>query len=319
MTTGEGRIPGIEMWRVLGTFTGTPGVVHEFTATIPASTIRAIGSGKIILYTNYLDPVKDNLGTNYQTPIIFSPYADNLKIYVGDQEVDTSYDKPYIARGNSITLTAKMSTNVAGTLRFVVDGDTSNAPSVNLTIPGTSSSVSQKINLSNLGSDDGKVHEASYEFVVSGNVLYSVKFYFVVGNVLKLTVPQTIDFGSHLYTDFLKGFTATPNITGQLTLFDGRIGTYSGNLGLSASATTFKNSAGDVLNTNLYWNNVLIPSNGTGVKIGELQPPTTTNASFKNFTEDMKSDLKLVTPKDSSPMSGDYSSTMTWTVNDTMQ
>jgi len=228
-----------------------------------------------------------------------------------------------VARGSSITLVGQLNTNLAGTLKFVVDGDEANASSVNMTIPGTNASVSQKVNLDNMGQNDGKVHEADYQFVAKNKVLSSTKFYFIVGNQLELNVPQSIDFGSHKSMDFLNGFSADPTVDGQLTLFDGRNSggnlNYSGNLGLSATATEFKNNSGDKLNAELYWNKALIPTSGGGVKVGELTPPTSAEPSFKNFTQDVKNNLKLETPAGTSPKGGQYTSEMTWTVNDTIQ
>lgn len=318
-SVGEGLTPGIEDWTILGTYTGTAGVAHNFTATIPKETIRALTSGTINLYTNYLKPKVGALGTAYNSKLTVVPYAKDLMIYNGNDINNTSINNPYVARGNELTLTGTITTNATGTLKFIVDGDTTNTPSLNVTIPGSNAGFAQAINLDNLGKDDSKVHEAVYEFTAGGKVLASVKYYFVVGNELKLTVPQTIDFGSHLYTDFLNGFTADPDITGELSLFDGRTGTYSGDIGLSASATVFKNSNGNDLGANLYWGNTLIPDDGTGVQIGAVTPPTSTTPAYKSFTKTAEDNLKFVAPSNTSPQSGDYTSTITWTVNDTLQ
>lgn len=318
-TSGESLMPGIEIWGVLGTFTGTAGAVNNFTATIPKTTMKALQSGSLTLYTNYVNPKVGNLGNAYSSKVTVVPYADNFLVYNNGVLNNTSPSNPYIARGTTLTLNGSITTNASGTLKFIVDGDTSNVPSLNLTIPGINTTYSQSINLDSLGKDDSKVHEAVYEFVSGGKVLASVKYYFVVGNELKLTVPQTIDFGSHMYTDFMEGFTADPTVNGDLTLFDGRSGTYSGNIGLTASATPFENTDGDKLTANLYWNGTMIPDDGTGVRVGEVTPPTAASPAYQNFTQNLKDNLKLTAPRDSSPQGGNYTSTMTWTVNDTLK
>lgn len=316
---GADYIPGIEKWGTLGTFTGTAGAVNNFTATIPSSTMKALTSGSLSLYTNYVDPKAGDLGNPYRSVVTNPPYAKDLKILNNGVENNTSISNPYIARGTKLTLSGSITTNTPGTLKFVVDDDETNAPSLNLTIPGINSSYTQSINLSNLGKDDSKVHEAVYEYIAGGKVLAATKYYFVVGNELKLTVPQTIDFGSHMYTDFINGFTATPDVNGELAIFDGRTGNYSGNIGLMASATPFRNAKGDKLSANLSWDGKVIPDDGTGVKVGEVTPPTAAEPAYQNFTQNLKNDLKFTSPKGTGPQGGNYTSTLTWTVDDTLK
>ncbi|WP_334332005.1 MULTISPECIES: hypothetical protein [unclassified Companilactobacillus] len=160
-----------------------------------------------------------------------------------------------------------------------------------------------------------------HKFEAGGKVLVSSILYFVVGNDLKLTVPSLIDFGTHKPSDYEKGFESSPTVTGELSIFDGRNGDgtahYNGNLQLLASASDFVNDKGHQLNASLLWNGQSISNNEN--KVGELVPPTASDPAFKDFTEDVKNDLKLLVPKNTATESGKYSSTVTWTLQDTLQ
>jgi hypothetical protein len=159
-STDPTLIPGYQRWGVLGTFTGTAGAVNNFTATIPSSTLESLQSGSLSLYTNYVNPKVGDLGSPYQSRVTVEPYAKDFAIYNNGVLNNTSYSNPYIARGTTLVLNGTITTNASGTLKFIVDGDTTNAPSLNLTIPGANTSFKQTINLSSLGKDDSKVHEA---------------------------------------------------------------------------------------------------------------------------------------------------------------
>lgn len=317
----ESSSPG--KWSVLGTYSGTANQIHDFTGTIPKDLIRGMTGGrKINFYTNYVNPTADNKGTSYNTNFTFAPYALNAKLFIDNKEINTTQENPYVARGSILTLTQTMSTNVGGTLKFIVDGDTSNVPSVNLAIPGISTSTTQRIHLDSLGKDDNKVHKAVYQFEAGGKVLVSSILYFVVGNDLRLNVPSAIDFGTHRPSDYQKGFESSPTVTGELSIFDGRNGDgtahYSGNLQLLASASDFINGKGHRLNASLLWDGQSISSDKKS-KVEELVPPTASDPAFKDFTEDVKHDLKLSVPKNTATESGTYSSTITWTLQDTLQ
>lgn len=313
---------GIGNWKTLGTYTGSANQVHDFTGIIPKETLKELPGGKVSFFVNYVNPTAGNLGTKYQTSMTMSPYASNAKLFIDNEEVNTTKENPFVARGSILTLTQTMSTNATGTLKFIVDDDNSNVPSVNLGIPGVSTSTTQRIHLDSLGKDDNKVHEAVYQFEAGGKVLVSSILYFVVGNDLRLNVPSAIDFGTHKTSDYQKGFESSPTVTGELSIFDGRNGDgtahYSGNLQLLASASDFVNGKGHRLNASLLWNGQSISSDKKS-KVGELVPPTASDPAFKDFTEDVKHDLKLSVPKNTATESGTYSSTVTWTLQDTLQ
>ena len=320
ITTDVGD-PGLDYWVHLGRFTGTAGAVNTFQGTIPSSLIKRINAGKQTFFFNYVKPINGNadVGTSYAGNLIIPKVTENMKLSIDGVDQDTTKETPYVARDSTFSVTSTFYTNLAGgSVKYYVDGAVQTAPSVNIANIGIITIV-QKINLDDYNAYDGQVHEATFSYVVNGQPYDTTSLYFVVGNQLKLTVPDTISFGSHMSSDLVNGLTSPPDINGQLSLFDGRIGTYSGNLGITTSATTFKNADGDTLNANLSWGDKVLPTDGSGVQIEQMTPPTATSASYRNYTSDVKDNLKLNIPKDSTPKSGTYTSTMTWTVNDTIQ
>ena len=301
-------------WTYLGTYNGSANEVHNFTGLIPKDIVKELTAGTQNLFFTYSQIPKQS----YKSTVTVDSFAESMKILMNGVETNTSFDDPYVARDAIFTISASLYTNIAGKMDYTIDGKTTSDPPLSSMFTGNVT-LTKKIDLNNLSENDGRVHEAVFRYMYNDKILDSASFYFVVGNELRLTVPESISFGSHSTMEFLNGFNAKPTVTGQLALFDGRIGTYTGNLGLSASATSFKDSSGNNLNASLYWNNVKIPTDGEGIKIGELIPPTSTDAAYKNFTQDLNDNLVFDSAGDTVPSGGSYTSTITWSVNDTMQ